>query len=92
MQVVAVLRGGFVIFYRDAMRVGIGVVTNPSQLPGNPRPRLAARYFEPVAIDFFGDVEPWLGRADRGEQIADVARFGRSPASPPPSWGRAASA
>jgi hypothetical protein len=61
------------LFHGDAVRVGVGIMAYPGDLPGNLRAGFASADFEFVAGDFFGDIDIWLRLADRCELIAEVA-------------------
>src|SRR6266566_7742003 len=79
MHVRTALGGGFILFYSDPMCIGISIVADAGYLPGDFRAGLTTRYPEPVAMDFFGDIEFRLWRTDSSEQVAEVAVQGFEP-------------
>src|SRR4051794_13784472 len=71
-QVGALLRGWLGLFDLDQVGIGIGVLADAGDLPGDLRSGLAARDREPVAGHFLGDVQVGTGRADCRELVAEI--------------------
>src|SRR5215469_6270911 len=79
MQVISPLWLGFVLFDPDAMSIGVGILPNPSHLPGHFHARCAAGDLELVVGNLFRDVEHRRGSADGCEQVAKVFIQGAEP-------------
>lgn len=72
MQVISAFMSRFLFFHRNAMGVGVGIVTDAGDLPRNFHAGFSASDLETVAGDFFCHVEVWSWSADGRELVAKV--------------------